>query len=242
MSISNNLLFLNDAYKKAAPCKVKRVTKNNEIILDRSLFYPMGGGQPGDSGKLQISGIECSIRTTMKSDTNEILLIPDSNLNLPDEQAEGVQIIDWQKRYKYMKTHTALHLLSVAVGLPVTGGQITFEKGRLDFNMPTLIDDKQELENKLNDLILANYQVTESVISEEDLSKQPDLIKTLSVSPPKESGKIRLVRIGSDDVQVDLQPCGGTHVKETCEIGPIIIGKIEKKGKQNRRFNIFLQS
>ncbi len=137
-----------------------------------------------------------------------------------------------------MRMHTALHLLSVVIPLPVTGGQIGSAKSRLDFNMPDAISDKQMIQDKLNNLI-SNDLFTEQIwITEEELEKKPELVKTMSVSPPKNSGDIRLICIKSKKDQVDLQPCGGTHIKNTSEIGRIVIGKIEKKGKNNRRVNI----
>ena len=148
------------------------------------------------------------------------------------------QVIDWETRFKHMRVHSALHLLSVVIPLPVTGGSITDKKGRLDFNMPEALSDKEELEIQLNKLISGNYEVTQSWITDEELLAQPGLVKTMSVQPPIGSGRVRLVRIGSDDNQIDLQPCGGTHVANTSEIGSMRFGKIEKKGKQNRRVNI----
>ena len=142
---------------------------------------------------------------------------------------EVVQELDWQKRFKYMRTHTALHLLSVCLPFPVTGGQITFEKGRLDFDMPEA-PNKEELEKKINDLISADYLVSYSSISQEELRKNPEMVKTMSVKPPTNTDFVRLVRIGDDNEIIDLQPCGGTHVSTTSEIGVVTISKVEKKG------------
>ena len=148
------------------------------------------------------------------------------------------QFIDWETRYNHMRVHSALHLLSVVIPLPVTGGSISDIKGRLDFNMPESLSHKEELESHLNELIAGGYKITNSWITDKELAAQPGLVKTMSVKPPIGSGRVRLVRIGSNDQQIDLQPCGGTHVATTLEIGSMRFGKIEKKGKQNRRVNI----
>ena len=137
-----------------------------------------------------------------------------------------------------MKVHSALHLLSVVIPLPVTGGAITAQKGRLDFNMPDAIENKDELTDQLNHLIQGDYEITESWISDEELQANPGLVKTMSVKPPVGAGKVRLIRIGNDEKQIDLQPCGGTHVKRTSEIGKMHLGKMQKKGQLNRRINI----
>jgi misacylated tRNA(Ala) deacylase len=150
------------------------------------------------------------------------------------------QVLDWERRHKHMRIHTALHLLSVVIPLPVTGGQIGAGKGRLDFLMPEPPQDKEALNAALNALIEEDFEVTEQWITEAQLDASPDLVKTMSVQPPRGAGQIRLVRIGSDARQVDLQPCGGTHVARTGEIGRVQIGKVENKGKQNRRVNISL--
>ena len=140
-----------------------------------------------------------------------------------------------------MRTHTALHLLSVVIPLPVTGGQISENKGRLDFNMPDPVENKAILEEQLNEIISKDYKITQSWITDSELDSRPDLVKTMSVSPPRGAGKVRLIRIGDENIQIDLQPCGGTHVNSTSEIGKVRFGKIENKGKQNRRVSIHLE-
>ena len=152
-----------------------------------------------------------------------------------------MQLLDWAPRYARMRLHTCLHLLSVVIPLPVTGGQITHAKARLDFDMPEPPEDKQALEDRLNALISEDHPVTEKWITDEDLAANPGLVKTMSVKPPTGAGRVRLVRIGMPEAQIDLQPCGGTHVAHTGEIGRVRIGKIEKKGKRNRRVSVFLQ-
>ena len=231
-------LFGEDAYLKEAPAKIIALSGENGVILDRSIYYPTGGGQPGDTGSIVVNGDTFSVEETIKGENgNIILLLADglSSLNIGDSVT---QFLNWDMRYAHMKVHTALHLLSVVIPLPVTGGAITALKGRLDFNMPEAIENKDELTDKLNQLILADYEITESWISDEELDANPGLVKTMSVKPPTGAGRVRLVRIGNEDTQIDLQPCGGTHVKRTSEIGMMHLGKMQKKGQLNRRVNI----
>lgn len=235
-------LFGEDAYLKEAPAKIIALSGENGIILDRSIYYPTGGGQPGDTGSIVVNGDTFSVEETIKGENgNIILLLADglSSLNIGDSVT---QFLNWDMRYAHMKVHTALHLLSVVIPLPVTGGAITALKGRLDFNMPEAIENKDELTDKLNQLILADYEITESWISDEELDANPGLVKTMSVKPPTGAGRVRLVRIGNEDTQIDLQPCGGTHVKRTSEIGMMHLGKMQKKGQLNRRVNINFSS
>ena len=231
-------LYLKDSYMKSCVGEVTEIYKDNSIVLNQSIFYPTSGGQPGDRGALFFGGAECEIIATHKGENGKIVLVPANPDCLPKLGDNVEQVIDWETRFKYMRVHSALHLLSVVIPLPVTGGSITSEKGRLDFNMPEALSNKEELETQLNKLISGNYKVTQSWITDEELLAQPGLVKTMSVQPPIGSGRVRLVRIGSDDKQIDLQPCGGTHVANTSEIGSMRFGKIEKKGKQNRRVNI----
>tara|TARA_B110001450_G_scaffold162404_1_gene151386 strand:+ start:1074 stop:1793 length:720 start_codon:yes stop_codon:yes gene_type:complete len=235
-------LFGEDAYLKEAPAKIIALSGENGVILDRSIYYPTGGGQPGDTGSIVVNGDTFSVEETIKGENgNIILLLADglSSLNIGDSVT---QFLNWDMRYAHMKVHTALHLLSVVIPLPVTGGAITALKGRLDFNMPEAIENKDELTDKLNQLILADYEITESWISDEELDANPGLVKTMSVKPPTGAGRVRLVRIGNEDAQIDLQPCGGTHVKRTSEIGMMHLGKMQKKGQLNRRVNINFSS
>ena len=235
------MLFRSDAYLSSSVGIVKNITEVGGIVLDRTIFYPNSGGQPGDSGKIRfLSDKECSIENTVKGLGNDIILIPKVGSKLPSKDDLCEQEINWEKRFKYMRTHTALHLLSVVIPLPVTGGQITFEKGRLDFNMPDAPEDKGSIEVELNRLITSNLSVTDQWITDDELRQNPGLVKTMSVKPPVGAGKVRLVRIGNENDQIDLQPCGGTHVLNTSEIGPVKLGKIENKGRQNRRVSIYL--
>ncbi|MEO1638220.1 MAG: alanyl-tRNA editing protein [Pseudomonadota bacterium] len=236
------MLFRDDAYLREATGTVTHVTDEGGVVLDRALFYPTSGGQPGDSGVLRWDGGEIEIATTVKGQGEEIILVPAEPASLPPVGTEVTQILDWDRRYRHMRVHTALHLLSVVIPLPVSGGSIATEKGRLDFDMPEAPEDKQALEDDLNRLIACNMAVTEEWITDAELDAQPDLVKTMSVQPPRGSGRIRLVRIGVGAETADLQPCGGTHVANTEEIGKVRLGKIEKKGRQNRRVYLHLES
>lgn len=235
-------LFLQDAYVKEAPARVVAHTPEGGVILDQSLFYATSGGQPGDSGQLIWDTQTLEIATTVKAEAGAIALVPAAPQRLPPVGAVVRQKLDWSRRHHHMRVHTALHLLSVAIALPVTGGSISLEKGRLDFDMPEPIADKDALSATLNHWIDQDLHVTEDWISQAQLAANPDLVKTLSVQPPKGAGKIRLIRIGHGPEQIDLQPCGGTHVARTSEIGRVRIGKVENKGRQNRRVYLHLEN
>lgn len=235
-------LYLEDAYKQNAEACVIAHTAEGGIILDQCLFYATGGGQPGDGGFLNWSGGELAIAEAIKAPDNQIALMPTEAGNLPAIGETVQQVLDWSRRYGHMRVHTALHLLSVVIPLPVTGGSVAQAKGRIDFNMPEAPADKLALQDALQALIDRDLPISEQWITEAELDANPGLVKTMSVSPPRGAGHIRLVRIGRQDSQVDLQPCGGTHVARTAEIGRIHIGKIEKKGRQNRRVYIHLET
>lgn len=234
-------LFLEDAYRRSASGRVTEITDRGGIVLERSLFYATSGGQPGDSGRLTWAGGATEIATTVKGENGTIVLVPAEGAALPAAGAEVTQEIDWDRRLGHMRVHTALHLLSVVIPLPVTGGSISETKGRLDFDMETPPEDKDALDEALNRLVADDLDVTESWITEAELDANPGLVKTMSVQPPRGAGRIRLIRIGTADRQVDLQPCGGTHVARTGEIGRLRIGKIEKKGARNRRVYLHLE-
>lgn len=238
--MSTEPLFLTDPYRKSNTARVIAHTDEGGLVLDRSIFYPRGGGQPGDSGTLDWEGGRIPVATAVKGEGGAIVLVPAEACALPPVGAELSERLDWERRYGHMRIHTALHLLSVVLPYPVTGGAIAQDKGRLDFDMPDGLEDRAILEGKLNALVTRDLPVTESWITEAELDANPGLVKTMSVQPPRGAGRIRLVRIGTADNQVDLQPCGGTHVGRTGEIGKLVIGKIEKKGRQNRRVSIEL--
>ena len=235
-------LFIEDAYLRDAKAEVFAVTDEGGIILDRSIFYATGGGQPGDSGMLTWEGGKIDIATTVKGEGGAIILVPAEPNPLPTVGAQVTQTLDWERRHRHMRVHTALHLLSVVVPLPVTGGSIGPDKGRLDFDMPEAPEDKAALEDTLNKLIDCDFEVSMEWITEDELAANPSLVKTMSVQPPKGAGRVRLVRIGEGDNTADLQPCGGTHVRYTSEIGRVRLGKVEKKGKQNRRVYLHLDN
>ncbi|CTQ32972.1 alanyl-tRNA editing protein [Jannaschia rubra] len=233
-------LFRTDPYLKSATGRVAAITPEGGIVPDRTVFYPKGGGQPGDSGRLRWDGGSCEIAGAVKGEGERIVLLPASGGPLPEPDAEIEMRLDWDRRHRFMRMHTALHLLSVVVPLPVTGGQIGYDKSRLDFDMPEVIHDRDFIQARLGQLVAADHPVTEEWITEDALDANPALVKTLAVRPPRGAGRIRLVRIGRADAPVDLQPCGGTHVRTTAEIGMFRIGKIESKGRSNRRISLTL--
>ncbi len=233
------LLFRDDAYLRHAEAKVEAVNALGGIVLDRTIFYATAGGQPGDAGILRrADGSEVAIATTIynREDKGEVIHVPAEGQQPPQPGEAVTLLLDWERRLKRMRIHTALHLLSVVLPYPVTGGSIGDGDGRLDFDIPDGGLDKTEVAAKLNALIARNAEVSERWITDEELDANPGLVKTMSVQPPRGSGKVRLVRIGD----IDLQPCGGTHVRNTAEIGPVVVTDIEKKGKQNRRVRIAL--
>ena len=228
------MLFIENPYLKEFDAKIVNIN-TNQITLDQTAFYARSGGQPGDVGKLTINGVTINIIDTIKDQENNTIHITENNIEL--EIGEKIQgIINWDKRYKHMRMHSALHLLCSVIPLDVTGGQIGYDKSRLDFNAQDYKIEKEKIEYKINNLVKENYEISYQWITNDELEKQPELVRTMSVQPPKIKGKIRLVKIGN----VDLQPCGGTHVKSTSEIGEIKIGKIENKGKMNRRVNLLI--
>lgn len=234
------LLFRDDAYLREAEARVLGLTGEGGILVDRSVFYATSGGQPGDSGLLIWDGGRIPLATAVKAEEGMIALVPAEPVPLPPVGAGVRQVLDWDRRHRHMRVHTALHLLSVVIPLPVTGGQIGAERGRLDFDMPDPPEDVAALEARLNALIDLDLPVTDTWITDAELAANPGLVKTMSVAPPTGQGRVRLVRIGTPDKQVDLQPCGGTHVGRTGEIGRVEIGKIEKKGRMNRRVSVTL--
>jgi misacylated tRNA(Ala) deacylase len=237
-------LYRDDAYQRTCTATVTAINDRGGIVLDRTVFYPTGGGQPGDRGVLVWAGGETPIAMAVKGEPPaEVVHVPTEGASLPPAGAQVTARLDWDTRYRHMRVHTALHLLSVVIPLPVTGGSISAQKGRLDFDMPEAPADKQALERALNDLITGDLPVATEWITNAELEANPGMVKTMTVKPPMGQGRVRLVRIGTDEAPggtIDLQPCGGTHVRTTAEIGQIRLGKIEKKGKQNRRIAILI--
>jgi misacylated tRNA(Ala) deacylase len=208
------------------------------IVLDRTVFYARGGGQPGDSGVLRWAGGETPITEAVKGEGEAILHQPAPDAAVPPSGTVVEAAIDWQRRHAHMRMHTAMHLLcSLIKGAAVTGGSVGADKSRLDFDLPNP-PPKDDIEAGLNALIAADHPVRIEWVDEAVLDTDPTLVRTMSVQPPRGTGRLRLMRIGSDEDLVDLQPCGGTHVSRTGEIGPIRVQKIENKGKQNRRIII----
>ena len=233
-------LFRDDPYARETEARIEAVTPEGGVVLDRTVFYPMGGGQPGDRGTLVWQGGEMTVADTRKGADGAILHLPADGASPPPVGAGVTARLDWDTRHRHMRVHTGLHLLSVVIPLPVTGGQIGAEKGRLDFDMPEAPEDRAALEARLNALIAEDLPVSAEWITDAELAARPEMVKTMSVAPPTGQGHVRLIRIGTGAATIDLQPCGGTHVASTGEIGRLALGKIEKKGKQNRRVSIHL--
>ncbi len=229
-------LFRDDAYLKSCDATVLAVTERGGVVLDRTIFYPTGGGQPGDSGTMRCADGSCiRIATTVKGETPDgIVHVPAEGQALPEVGSAVKLELDWDRRHAHMRMHTCLHLLSAVLTYPVTGGQVGAEKSRLDFDIPEAVLDKDEITAKLNELIARDAPVGMRWITDAELAAQPDLVKTMSVQPPTGAGHVRLIEVEG----MDLQPCGGTHVARTGEIGAVEVRKIEKKGRQNRRVSI----
>ncbi len=227
-------LFREDSYLKECDAVVVTVD-DNAIVLDRTVFYPMGGGQPADTGTIHWDGGSATVIDTRYGDGGAIRHIVAEGAARPQAGGQVHVSIEWDRRYRHMRMHTALHLLGSILKYGVTGGNISAEKSRLDFDMEDTID-KEEVAMALKTLVEENHLVSCRWITDEELEAQPDLVRTMSVQPPKGAGKVRLLEIEG----VDLQPCGGTHLKSTGEVGQVRIGKVEKKGKRNRRVNIHL--
>ncbi len=226
------LLFRDDGYLRSCDARVVGVDGRG-IRLDRTVFYPTGGGQPGDTGMLRLqSGETIAIVDAVKGDTlDEVVHVPAAGAALPEPGVELIAQIDWERRHRLMRMHTCLHLLCSIVPGAVTGGQVSDGRGRLDFDVPGSSLDKEGLAARLNALIAEAHPVGPRWITDDELAAQPELIRTMSVKPPTGMGRVRLMEVPG----VDLQPCGGTHVRNTAEIGPIAVTKIENKGRQNRR-------
>jgi len=226
------LFFREDSYLRDCEAEVVGVDERG-IRLDRTVFYPQGGGQPGDSGTLRLGdGRSLVIADTRKGDgSDEVLHIPAPGALLPSVGDTVTAAIDWDRRYRLMRMHTCLHLVCAVVPGAVTGGQIADGKGRLDFDVPGDALDKAEITARLNALIAADHPAVPRWISDDELAARPELVRTMSVKPPMVQGRVRIIDIPG----VDLQPCGGTHLARTGEIGPVDVTKIENKGRQNRR-------
>jgi misacylated tRNA(Ala) deacylase len=237
--VTTELLFRDDAYLKAAEAQVAAVSERG-IELDRTIFYPMGGGQAGDSGALiRANGERIVIADTRKGDTlDSVRHVPAAGSPVLEPGERVTLEIDWDRRYALMRLHTALHVMSCVVIAPVTGGNISPDKGRLDFDIDVSLLNGAKIEQETNELI-ARAIATETVwITDEELDARPELVKTMSVKPPRGAGRVRLLQIPG----IDLQPCGGTHVRNIAEIGGIRVTRIKSEGKHNKRVEIVLGS
>jgi misacylated tRNA(Ala) deacylase len=233
-----HILFRDEPYSMSCEARVVDINESGGILLDRTLFYATAGGQPGDKGL--IGGVV--IATTVYDENKNVVHLPVEGQMLP-VVGDLVRVeIDWAHRYRVMRCHTLMHLLCASVPFPVTGSAITEDGGRIDFDIPDgQIPDKVALADKINDLIAEDHVISTRNISEGELDANPQLVRTMFVKPPRGSGVIRLVMIGEDG-KIDLQPCGGTHVARTAEVGEIVVVKIENKGKINRRIRLGLVS
>ncbi|WP_206929726.1 alanyl-tRNA editing protein [Roseococcus thiosulfatophilus] len=232
-------LFRHNAYAQEAAAHVVSAGPEG-LVLDRSIFYPRAGGQPGDSGKLCWDGGDAAITEAVKGEGDAILHKLADGAPLPAPGTQVTLVLDWARRHRHMRMHSAMHLLcSLIPGAGVTGGQVGAEKSRLDFDLAEP-PAKEWLTERLNALVTEGHPITEEWITEAELEANPGLVRTLSVQPPRGAGRIRLVRIGSQTAPVDLQPCGGTHVRSTAEIGRLEVLKLENKGRQNRRISLAL--
>ncbi len=232
------LIFRRDAYTVRCQATVVAVDERG-LMLDRTVFYPTGGGQPGDTGTLHHDGAEIRLTDTIKGDgPDSVIHVPEVGAELPAPGSVVEVEIDWDRRFAHMRMHTCLHLLCAVVPGAVTGGQIGADRSRLDFNVPSASLDKDDLTAHLNRLIADDRPVSYRWIDDAELEANPDLVRTMSVKPPTGTGQVRLVDIEG----IDLQPCGGTHVARTAEIGRVEVVKIENKGKQNRRVVVALAS
>jgi len=227
-------LFREDSYLKECDAAVVAID-DGALILDRTVFYPLGGGQPGDTGTISWAGGSAAVVDTRYGEGGTIRHILEEGAAVPEVGAAVHGTLDWDRRYRHMRMHTAMHLLGSVLPYGVTGGNISTEKSRLDFDMGDTVD-KEAVGAALTRLVEENHAVSHRWITEDELDSQPELVRTMSVQPPRGKGSIRLLEIED----VDLQPCGGTHLKSTGEVGAVRIGKVENKGKHNRRFNIHL--
>ena len=232
-------VFRDDSYIRSLPTLVTAVTPEGGIVLDRTIFYATSGGQPGDSGRLELAdGSFIAIATTSHPDGDKTAIVhaPAEGNPVLRPGDEVIAHLDWERRHRLMRMHTALHLVTVVLPYPITGAAVGEDKGRVDFNLPE-VPDAAAIEEQLNALISQDYPVTSEWITDAELEANPGLIKSMNVKPPMGQGRVRLIRIGD----IDLQPCGGTHVRSTGEIGRLKLGKIEKKGAINRRVTVLFE-
>ena len=227
-------LFRSDSYLKECDATVAEV-RDDGVVLDRTVFYPLGGGQPGDTGVLTWEGGEAAVSDTRYGEGGAIVHILADGAQAPATGTVVHGVLDWERRYRHMRMHTAMHLLGSVLQYGVTGGNISAEKSRLDFDMEDTVD-KEAVGAALQALVAEDHSISCRWISDAELDANPELVRTMSVQPPRGVGKVRLLEIEG----IDLQPCGGTHLKSTAEVGNVRVGKVEKKGRHNRRVSIVL--
>ncbi|WP_182421953.1 alanyl-tRNA editing protein [Aureimonas sp. ME7] len=230
--------YLEDAYLSTLEARVVALNGERGLVVDRSNFYPAGGGQPGDVGFVErADGSRIEILDTRYNEDRSAIVLHASDGVLPEIGETIVLHVNWPRRYRLMRMHTALHLLTVACPYPVTGAAVGEDEGRIDFDMPEVETTKEAVTEALAELVLQNHSVFTRWITDAELDANPSLVKSANVRPPRGSGRVRVVAIGRDGA-VDSQPCGGTHVGETQEVGEVFVSKIEKKGRTNRRFRL----
>ena len=239
MASVTQALFREDSYLKTMEARVVGVNDRGGILLDRTVFYATSGGQPGDTGLLRrADGSTIAIAATITGETkDEIIHVPAAGASLPEPGEAVTGEIDWERRLKLMRMHTACHLLTVVCPFPITGAAVSEDDSRVDFDLPDSGVTKEDVTARLMELVRADHPVFTRWITDDELAANPSLVKSKNVRPPAGTGRIRLVGIGEGGA-VDSQPCGGTHVASTAEVGEIHIGKIEKKGRENRRFRL----
>ena len=226
------MIYLKDSYIKNFEEKIVLI-EEDKIITQDSSFYAKSGGQPGDKGILEINDQKFNVINTIKHELG-IAHVVDTEISDLSGDIKGH--IDWDHRYRLMKMHTTMHLLCAALPYYVTGGSIGLEKSRLDFDLGEETFEFETLNKIINEFIQQSHSITYQWITNEELDQKPELVRTLSVKPPRTNDKIRLVKIGD----IDLQPCGGTHVANTNEIGEFKFIKYESKGKMNKRVQFTL--
>jgi misacylated tRNA(Ala) deacylase len=239
MGFATEALFREDAYLAETEAKILHINDRGGIVLDRTIFYATSGGQPGDTGFLaRDGGDRIRIAATITGETkDEIIHVPAAEQPMPGIGDAVTLAIDWERRFKLMRMHTACHLLTVVCPYPITGASVSEDDSRIDFDIAEAGFTKEDVTGRLMELVREDHPVFTRWISDEELAANPFLVKSKNVRPPAGTGRIRLVCIGENAV-VDSQPCGGTHVGRTAEIGEVHIGKIEKKGRENRRFRL----
>jgi misacylated tRNA(Ala) deacylase len=230
-------VFYQDSYQKTLSSEVVEVLDDG-LLLAATIFYPLGGGQPGDRGLLKINGREYTVADTRYADDRHNIVH-----YLQDEDLGAIQVgdavemsIDWERRHRLMRMHTSMHLVCSLISAQATGGAVGESESRLDFDLQGQVVDKDQLTADLNALVERGLPVTVGSITDAELDQNPELVRTMSVQPPRGHGSVRTITIED----TDYQPCGGTHVRNTAEIGPLLVTRMKNKGRQNKRISIAL--